>query len=334
MELIERYLQEIGRNLPRNQRADILSELRSALMDTLDARGDDPSEEAIVQVIKEMGAPEKVAASYHPQGQYLIGPALYPTFKLVLGIVFTAVTGAQLLAMVIALSLEHEAVSFFNEFAGIINSLPAALGMVVIVFALLERYGVRTDREETVFDPRKLPQLETDQPIKRGEQIFSIIVAVVVLALLTQFAIGGGFLMRGVFENPVINQYFFWIALSMMASIVVDIWLLWKGHWQMSTRLAKIGSDVVSMAVLFVLIQGHNAWLAERGVTGLFNTLEQLSVVTPQIEQTIGMAAFRMGLSIAFIVTAVDTLVQTYRIIKAGLKGSELRQMGVAEEIR
>ena len=38
MELIERYLQAIGRQLPRSQRADILSELRSALMDTLEAR--------------------------------------------------------------------------------------------------------------------------------------------------------------------------------------------------------------------------------------------------------------------------------------------------------
>ena len=67
MELIERYLQEIGRHLPANKRADILSELRSSLDDSLEARTNgQPSEEAIVQIIKEMGAPRKVAASYYP----------------------------------------------------------------------------------------------------------------------------------------------------------------------------------------------------------------------------------------------------------------------------
>ena len=62
MELIERYLQEIGRHLPANKRADILSELRSSLNDSLEAQANgQPSEEAIVQIIKEMGAPRKVS---------------------------------------------------------------------------------------------------------------------------------------------------------------------------------------------------------------------------------------------------------------------------------
>ena len=330
MELIERYLQEIGRHLPRPQRVDILSELRSALMDTLEARGGEASEDVVMQVIKEMGPPQKVAASYHAEGQYLIGPAWYPTFKLVLGIVFTAVIGAQLLAIMIAVGIGEEALSFLDEFAGIANSLPSALGMVVIVFSLLQWFGVRPEVEEEVFDPRKLPALEGDEPIKRGEQIFGIIVEVVVLAILAQFAMGGDFIRNGLFENPVINQYFFWIALSMAVSIVLDIWLLWKGRWQTTTRLAKIGAEGFSLVVLFLLIQGHNAWLTEVGVRGFLDSLTQLSEITEQTTQIIGMAAFRMALTIAFIVTAIETLVQVYRLIKAALKLNEMKQIGVA----
>lgn len=330
MELIERYLQEIGRNLPRTQRADILSELRSALMDTLDARGGEPSEEVIVQVIKEMGPPQKVAASYHAEGQYLIGPALYPTFKLVLGIVFTAVIGAQLLAIMVAVGLSGEPFDLPEGLLGIINGLPSALGMVVIVFVILQYFGVNTETEKEVFDPRKLPALEgEDEPVKRGEQIFSIVMEVVLLAILAQFALGGGFVERGLFENPVLNQYFFWVALSMVVSIALDIWLLWKGRWQMSTRLAKIGVDLFSMIVLLVLLQGHNAWLAEAGVTGFLDSLNQLSEGIAQSTQIIGMAAFRMALTVAFIVTVIETLVQIYRMIKAGLKVNEMKQIGV-----
>ena len=75
MELIDRYVYDVGRYLPRKNRADIQAELRSLLMDTLESRvKGEPSEEDVVALLKEFGPPEKVAASYWPEGQYLIGP--------------------------------------------------------------------------------------------------------------------------------------------------------------------------------------------------------------------------------------------------------------------
>ena len=335
MDLIERYLQEIGRQLPRHlpseQRADILAELRSSLMDTLEARFEgEPSENAVVQMIREMGSPQQVAASYHPIGQYLIGPELYPTFRLVLVVVFTAVIGAQLLAIVISLGLAQASLSILDEFWGIINSLPAALGMVVIVFAILQRLGVQTEDKSEAFDPLQLPQLEgNEQPVKRGEQVFGIIVGVIVLAFLSRFAMVGGFQGDSLFANPVIDQYFPWIALSMVIGIVIDIFLLWKGRWQTSTRIAKIAADIFSMVILFVLIQGHNAWLGEMGVAGFFEGLTQFSQNTELPTQVIGMAAFRIALTVAFIVTGVDTLVQLYRLIRSGMNVNAVKQIGV-----
>jgi len=134
MELIERYLQEIGRHLPANKRADILSELRSSLDDSLEARTNgQPSEEAIVQIIKEMGAPRKVAASYYPEGQYLIGPEMFPFFQFIFGIVLAATVGGQLIAAIVSLTVSHRADSIVQEFLEILNSIPAALGSVVLV---------------------------------------------------------------------------------------------------------------------------------------------------------------------------------------------------------
>lgn len=322
MELIERYLQAIGRQLPRSQRADILSELRSALMDTLEARsGGQASEEAVVRVIQEMGPPQQVAASYHAEGQYLIGPTLYPTFKLVAGIVAAAVVGAQLLALVIAVVIGQKPVAVW-EVAGIFSSLPAALGMLVIVFAVLQRYDVRPEliEKDAVFDPRQLPALESAaEPVKRGEQIFGIIMGVVGLVFLAQFALGGGFRASGLFENPVIDQFFPWIVLSSAAGIGLDIWLLWQGRWQTATRLARLGVEAFSLAVLWVLMQGHAAWLAAEGVGGFFDSLRQMAAFTPARQQLFGMAAVQLALTVAFIVTAVEMAAHAYRLIRAKL---------------
>ena len=67
MRLIDRYVAEVARRLPRNKRADIARELRSSLLDELPA--DTASEEDEVALLRRFGRPEKVAASYQPSTQ-------------------------------------------------------------------------------------------------------------------------------------------------------------------------------------------------------------------------------------------------------------------------
>ena len=66
--LIDNYVSEIGRRLPRQTRNDIEAEIRSTLQDMLDERsqkaGKPVDEEMTLEVLKAYGAPEKVAASY------------------------------------------------------------------------------------------------------------------------------------------------------------------------------------------------------------------------------------------------------------------------------
>ena len=63
MELIERYVYEVGRHLPRKQRADIQVELKSTLVDTLEDRVEgEPSQDDEIQLLKEFGPPRKVAS--------------------------------------------------------------------------------------------------------------------------------------------------------------------------------------------------------------------------------------------------------------------------------
>lgn len=323
MNLIDRYIHEVGRRLPRKNRSDIQAELRSLLTDTLEDRSrGEPTEEDIVALLKEFGPPQKVAASYAPEGQYLIGPTLYPLFRMVVGIALAAVLGAQLLAIGIGYIFDSTLIQPLEVLGGLFSSVPATFGSVVIAFAILQWFDVRPESKDEPWNPRSLPQIEDSREINRGERIFGIIAGSVLLALLLAFPDrigiytfpGGAF-----FANPIIAQYLGLISFSLLVSIALDIYLLWQGRWSTLSRLARIAANLLSMVVLYLLFQGHNGWLVERGASGFITSIERLADDPATNWQLIGMQAFRMAFGIALLVTVIETMVELYRMVKASL---------------
>jgi hypothetical protein len=264
-----------------------------------------------------------VAASYFPEGQYLIGPSLYPLFRLVVMIALAAVTGSQVLAWTVAYFIGQTPFSPIEALGGLWNSIPITFGWVVLVFFILQRSDVRPEMEQKTWDPQSLPPISDTEPINRGERVFGVAVSLVLLAVLLSFGERIGFVTfpgGQFFGNPVIPQYLGWISLALLAGIGVDIYLLWQGRWTISTRIAKIASNVLTIAVLFLLVQGHTAWLAERGAGGIFSGLERFAENPAGGAQLIAMQAFRMGFGVALIVTVVDSLAMLYRMARAGLR--------------
>ena len=332
MDLIERYLQEVGKYLPADKRADILSEMRSSLNDTLEAHTSEGSQEdAVIQVLKEMGAPRKVAASYYPEGQYLIGPELFPFFQFIFTIVLAASIGGQLIAAIVEYGFSQAPVSIVGQVWQIINGILPTIGAVIIVFAILQRLNVHPEFEKQEFNPRDLPPLHTDQPISRAEKVFSVIVGTLFLAFLSQVAVNGGFTAKGgitPFTNPVLDHYFPWIALSLAIGILLDVVLLWRRHWEPPTRILRIGANIFSLVVLALLIQGHTAWLNQMGVHDFIFTPEQFSQ-NPTGLQLLVMTSFRIAFYVAFIVTTIETVMMGFRLLRAGSNNSVLRIIGM-----
>src|SRR5262245_30812836 len=84
MDLIDRYVVEVARHLPAKDAEDVAKELRSLLGDAVEARAartGRPNDEALaVEVLREFGEPEVVAARYRVP-KHLIGPDWYSIFK-------------------------------------------------------------------------------------------------------------------------------------------------------------------------------------------------------------------------------------------------------------
>jgi HAAS len=129
MKLIDTYISEVGRRLPKKNRADIEAEIRSTLEDMLEERGRKAGkpvdDELVVEVLREFGAPEKVAASYQGE-RYLISPQLFPTFLLVLKIVLSVFGTLALIGL--GVQLARSGVTFMNVLDGI-----AGVGSAFIV---------------------------------------------------------------------------------------------------------------------------------------------------------------------------------------------------------
>jgi hypothetical protein len=324
MSLIDRYVYEVGRHLPRQNRSDIQAELRSSLIDALEDRaGQEPTEADVAKLLKEFGPPKVVAASYYPEGQYLIGPPLYSLFRLVTGIVLAAVLGAQLLALGIGYFVAQEPIAPLEAVVGLLNSIPAALGMLVIVFVILQWFDVRPETEDEPWDPDSLPEISESETVNRGERIFGITMSIILLVVLGFFPESIGFVTSfgsELFTNPVIAEYIGLITFSLLFGIGLDIYLLWQGRWGTFTRIAKIAANLLSIAILFLLVQGHTAWLVEYGSTGFFATLELLPDNINGGWQVIGMEAFRLGFGVALIITSLETVVMIFRLVRANLK--------------
>ena len=325
MELIERYVYEVGRHLSRKNRADIQVELKSTLVDTLEDRvTGEPSQEDEIQLLKEFGPPQKVAASYWPQGQYLIGPSLFPLFRMVVAIALTVFVIVQLVLLGIAIVFNQEVLTFLSVldiFSEMIGSVFMAFSIIVIVFAVLQRFDVKPDEDDEQWDPRELPEIEPQDTVNRTGTVVGITISLVIIAILLFLPDKIGVWVSPGTEillNPVITSYIPLLILSILLGIALDVILLWRGKWETATRLAKIGTNLFSIYVLYVLISGHNVWLAEQGMGGFLSFIDTIGEGVFDAEATLilGMQAFRMAFIIAAIVLSVDTVNLVYKLLK------------------
>ena len=316
-ELIERYVHQVGRYLPSKERAEIQAELRSQIQDQLEDRNEGaPTQTDVAAVLKELGDPRRMAASYGGE-QYLVGPDLYPVMMMVLRRGWVIVPPVAILVHVLAALLGDESGNFITLLleaaAGAFQAAFIFTGIVVLIFAILQHSGEDLDEitgNDKGFDPLALPEVNDPAEVDRFESIFGLAFGTFALLVLLYFLRVGGLTLRFNLADPgdVIPVPVPWLV-AMIAigttQMVLQLTALLRGHWNVPMWLVNMALDIVGAVALYFVL-----WLP---------LSERFYAAVPQL---VGVPFIGRGpeviLAISIIITVIEGVTKLVKMVSHG----------------
>jgi hypothetical protein len=267
MDLIERYVQEVARRLPRNQREDVARELRSSLEDSLESRTrvplDQVDKDSAVGLLLEFGPPQEVAASYRTGPDYLIGPAHYPSFLRTMKIAIAVIGGLIALGLLADIAgsagdIGELARIGAQAISDIQTGFLAILGLVVLVFAIIERTSTPKLASQDDWHPHDLPPVVKDvDQLDRTGTIVGLALSGIALVLINLYP---EWLQVRVFSNgdefsypllgTVLRSEVVIFNIYLVFGVILGAVVLVRGRWEVRTRVA----DAVGSAILVLLL--------------------------------------------------------------------------------
>ena len=144
MDLIERYLAAVARNLPGKQAGDITAELRDVLLsrvEDLEATLGRPLDRAELETLLiDLGHPLVVAWRFR-KVRHLIGPEIFPFWWAGVKVVLSIVLGLYLVLVILGLLLGKSEIEFRRSVPDIWYVAVYLFGMVTLIWAGIERSG-------------------------------------------------------------------------------------------------------------------------------------------------------------------------------------------------
>jgi hypothetical protein len=178
MELLDRYLQAVRKHLPWRRQDDIIAELRANLEAQLEDKeeelGRPLTKEEAEEWLKQIGSPIRVAARYQRQ-QYLIGPAIFPTYSYILKLVLTWATVIYAITNAVTIAANGQGGEAVLQAALRLPSIWLInAAIITLIFAVIELTGLRFPEKFREFGPLAattsswtpldLPPVSADQP--------------------------------------------------------------------------------------------------------------------------------------------------------------------------
>lgn len=314
-DLLERYVYAVASNLPKGERQDVARELRSLIEDMVEERAGVASpaaeEGALVEVLRDLGQPALVAERYGQPRPYLVGPTYYPIFKTVTSIVTLVLTvlfvGATVLSLVFGQQPpEAQLEALGKSLLQFGTSLLTNVGIIVLVFAVIERVAGPQASEEADWDPRKLPSINDPARLDRADTAFELGFDLLGLAVFNYLVQRGTPVI--LLDSPQVTTFWVkftpaflawapWIVATFVVSIALNLFLLWRGYWETMSRLASLAIGLFTSYVLLRVL------LVEP-----ITTANWMDIVV------------KMVLGVVLVIVLVDMAQQLYRLIQRARK--------------
>ncbi len=289
--LVDRYVHQVGKYLPKQDRAEVEAELRSLIADKLDDRfAGEPSDDEIAAILNEMGNPREMAASYQSE-KYLIGPQVYPYLAQTLRYGWVIV---PLLVVVLnlfdALVISQQALSIemaLNIVWAVVQTTLIFTGAVVLIFVVFERARIQGEFEESAFDPLTLPEVDDPRAVDRYEAVFGVTFGAIFILVMLYFLQVGGLTLRFNMSDPgeVIPVPEAWLItlIGVVALIsIIQMIVLRRGTWTVALLVLEVAAEIVGAACLYFVLYTP---IAERLIANnvLDGSLNDLITAAPEL---------------------------------------------------
>lgn len=311
MELIERYLHAIRRQLPAGKADDITAELRDDLLSRQEEReaalGRALSADEVRQLIRDFGHPLIVASRYRGH-QYLIGPGVYPFYLTTVRIALLGVAAFMVVAAVVQMLLGGQAPipAILALVANLFLWGLVALGTVTFVFAMLERHSAEFSQSKQ-WSPDHLPDAGEGRPGKWEGPIEVALTIVFILwwvglIRLPQAAVGADFRLEAA---PIWTQLY-WPILALMSVRLVHNAVQWlRPRWKLVRALLGAGTAIGALALLPAI------WMAGEWITVVSTGMPADGVRSLQDSLDL---ALRMAIVAVGVVWTLACLGELYRL--------------------
>lgn len=266
-ELVNRYIYEVARRVPKAQREEIELELAELIDDMLEGL-------TLEQVFAKLGDPAVFAKKYREDKNYIISPEYYDNYMWVMKIVLICTAGGLFISAVVKCFIDFSnifyiVVHFLND---IITAGLTVFGAVTLIFTAMERQKVKIDlKREKAWAPDMLnPIPDKKAKISRGDCIASIVFLILFSCLLI-FApqLFGAYAIN---EDKVVIAPLFNLAkwdiilplflLSMAVSFVDEIIKLVTGCYCRIVMLSSIITSAVGLILSVIVLKVLPIWNA------------------------------------------------------------------------
>jgi hypothetical protein len=287
MELLDRYLQAVKKHLPWQRQDDIVAELRANLESQLEDKeaelGRPLTTGETEAWLKKMGPPMQVAGRYQPQ-QYLIGPAVFPTYWYVLRLAFLwALILYSIVSAVQIVVKSPSGVAVLEAVLRVPGVLITTAAWVTLVFAVIEFAAAHYPTKcpaiagfSADWSPGALPPIEKEPAPGKKRRSYAHAVAEVVFGFLflawlllipqhpaLMFGPSAAYLHLSPFQLAPVWFKFLW---SVVALNVLQLgWRcidLWRGSWQLARPVQQMTIKAFGLIPPLVLLNVRDhAWV-------------------------------------------------------------------------
>ena len=284
MELVERYVAAVQRELPESKRQEIGRELNANIMDQLDALKEQQgqlSEDDVAAVLKQMGRPRVVAYQFIPPKALVAAedmPLLKHTLYMVLGILFVLqVIGATTHWMG---SSDGNLIRFMLQLAaGFMADACFAFTAIVLSFAAVNGTGHKLGNcPGKDWSPKELPKADLGWQHIGLSDIFTDLATCIFLLIVIWYPLWmspAEFAARSVTFTDMALLMLQWFSPVIVLSVLLSLWQLQQRIWNRSLLLGSIAINAAF--ALFLVVLAFSGPLLQAGpaeLNSLFSLLQ------------------------------------------------------------